>query len=82
MTQQEKPTPTQAEMDRHARGERLRTHEYDGSPIEHIATAPGPAPVVSEKAATEKAAEPEQEKAMSAEHSKTYKTRRTKSDEE
>jgi len=30
--QQGKPTPTQDEMDRHARGERLNTHEPDGSP--------------------------------------------------
>lgn len=31
---QVKPTPTQDELDRHARGERISEHEHDGSPLE------------------------------------------------
>src|SRR3954466_2527744 len=34
-TPQVKPTPTQDELDRHARGERISEHEHDGSPIQH-----------------------------------------------
>jgi hypothetical protein len=34
-----KPTPTQDELDRHARGERITEHEPDGSPVQQSANA-------------------------------------------
>ena len=79
---QEKPTPTEAEMVRHAKGERLAFHEPDGSPEQSTGwQQPVMTPALAKKAA-EAAPKVEEEKAMTAEQSKTYKTRRTKSDEE